>query len=182
MPFRLNKTVAVVGMMGAGKTAIGAALARRLKVPFLDSDAEISKAAAMTIAEIFTRDGEAFFRDRESEVIARLLCGPPCILSTGGGAYLKEENRLMISERGAAVWLRADLDLLWDRVKHKTTRPLLRTPNPKATLAELMATRQPDYAKADIVVDAESGFSIEDMTDHVLETLQQHSDVLEKIA
>ncbi|MEO0916834.1 MAG: shikimate kinase [Pseudomonadota bacterium] len=179
MPFVLKKTIAMVGMMGAGKTAIGTALAKRLDVPFLDSDAEISKAANMSIAEIFERDGEPFFRDRESEVISRLLSGPPCILSTGGGAFLRAENRAMISERGAALWLRAELELLWQRVKHKTTRPLLRTDDPRATLAAIQAERDPLYALADIVVDAEFEFSIEDMTERVLEVLGSRPDVLE---
>lgn len=175
----LKKTVAMVGMMGAGKTAIGTALAKRLQVPFLDSDAEISKAANRTIAEIFERDGEAFFRDRESEVISRLLDGPPCILSTGGGAFLREENRKMISERGAALWLRAELELLWQRVKHKTTRPLLHTDDPRATLAAIQEERDPIYAMADIAVDAAFDLSIEDMTERVIETLAAHPDVLE---
>ncbi len=171
----------MVGMMGAGKTAIGTALAKRLHVPFLDSDAEIVKAADRSIAEIFERDGEAFFRDRESEVIARLLDGPPCILSTGGGAFLREDNRAMISEKGAALWLRAELELLWQRVKHKTTRPLLHTPDPRATLAEIQQARDPLYAKADIIVDAEFGLSIDQMTDRVIETLARHPDILETV-
>ncbi|MEM7752072.1 MAG: shikimate kinase [Pseudomonadota bacterium] len=169
----------MVGMMGAGKTAIGTALARRLQVPFLDSDAEISKAANMTIAEIFERDGEAFFRDRETEVISRLLDGPPCILSTGGGAFLRDENRKMISERGASLWLRAELELLWQRVKHKTTRPLLRTDDPRATLADIQAVRDPVYALADLTVDAEHAFSIDDMTDRVIDVLAKDPSVLE---
>ncbi|MEL6518900.1 MAG: shikimate kinase, partial [Pseudomonadota bacterium] len=119
MVFRLNKTVVMVGMMGAGKTAIGQALARKLQVPFLDSDAEIVEAANASIAEIFERYGEAFFREKEAQVIARLLAGPPGVLSTGGGAFLSADNREMISKAGVSVWLKADLDLLWARVKHK---------------------------------------------------------------
>ncbi|MDR0808093.1 MAG: shikimate kinase, partial [Gemmobacter sp.] len=119
---RLRKTVVLVGMMGAGKTAVGTALARILAVPFCDSDEEIVKAAQCSIAEIFERDGEPFFRDRESEVIARLLRGRPCILSTGGGAFLSLRNRDLIAGTGISVWLRADLDLLWQRVRHKSTR------------------------------------------------------------
>lgn len=165
--------------MGAGKTAIGTALAKRLSVPFLDSDAEIVKAADRSIAEIFELYGEAFFRDRESEVIKRLLEGPPCILSTGGGAFLRADNRELISERGASLWLRAELELLWQRVKHKTTRPLLRTDDPRATLAELQAKREPLYAKADIIVDAEFDFSIDQMTDRVIDALSRHPDILE---
>ena len=137
----------MVGMMGAGKTAIGAALARRLNVAFLDSDAEIETAANMSIAEIFARDGEAFFRAKEAQVISRLLDGEPSVLSTGGGAFLQAGNREAISAAGVSVWLRADIGLLWNRVKHKTTRPLLRTPNPRETLEELCRVRNPEYAK-----------------------------------
>ena len=179
LPFKLKKTVAMVGMMGAGKTAIGTALARHLGVEFLDSDSEIVLAANASIAEIFERDGEAFFRDRETQVIARLLDGTPGILSTGGGAFLREENRQMIHDRGISVWLRADLELLWNRVKHKTTRPLLMTDDPRATLAEIQARRDPIYALADLIVDADPAYSIEDMTEHVVEALLTHPDVLE---
>lgn len=179
MPFKLKKTVALVGMMGSGKSAIGLALAKRLGVPFLDSDAEIVAAANMSIAEIFARDGETFFRRKETQVIQRLLKGPPGILSTGGGAFLKERNREAIAARGVAVWLRADLDLLWSRVRHKTTRPLLMTDNPRRTLEELYAARVPEYAKAEIAVDADPGFSIDDMTDRVVEALRARPDILE---
>ena len=168
----------MVGMMGAGKTAIGAALARRLGVPFLDSDTEIEAAADRTVAEIFERDGEAFFREKESQIIARLLDGPPAVLSTGGGAYLAEANRRMISERGVAVWLRADLELLWDRVRHKTTRPLLLTEDPKGTLTRIYEDRTPIYAMADLIVEADPAYSIEDMTDQVFEKLKTRPDVL----
>lgn len=181
MPFSLKKTIVMIGMMGAGKTAIGMALARRLNVPFLDSDAEIETAANMTIAEIFERDGEKFFRSKEAQVIARLLEGNPSVLSTGGGAYLQPANRQAISKTGVAVWLRADVDLLWSRVKHKTTRPLLRTGNPRATLEELCRVRNPDYAKADLTVDGDPSYSIEDMTGLVLEKLLTRPDVLEKL-
>lgn len=179
MPFRLKKTVAMVGMMGAGKTAIGTALARRLGVPFLDSDVEIEQAANLTIAEIFERDGEAFFRERETQVIGRLLDGPPSILATGGGAFLRAGNRELISAKGVSLWLRADLELLWNRVKHKTTRPLLRTVDPRATLAALKADRDPVYALANLVVDADATFSIEEMTERVIQTLARQSDILE---
>lgn len=169
----------MVGMMGAGKTAIGTALARRLGVAFLDSDVEIERAANMSIAEIFDRSGEEFFRQRESEVIGRLLEEPPGVLSTGGGAFLRSQNRSLISSRAVSVWLRADLDLLWQRVKHKTTRPLLRTANPRQSLATIQAERDPVYALADLTVDAEPAFSIEQMTDRVIKTLADHQDILE---
>ncbi|MEX0310219.1 MAG: shikimate kinase, partial [Tateyamaria sp.] len=129
--FRLKKTVVMVGMMGAGKTAVGRGLAMRLDVPFLDSDAEIERAANMTVPEIFERDGEAFFRAKESQIISRLLDEERGILSTGGGAFLAEDNRANITAKGVSVWLNADLDLLWQRVRHKDTRPLLRTADPR---------------------------------------------------
>lgn len=175
----LKKTVAMVGMMGAGKTAVGRAVAAKLGVPFIDSDAEIERAANLSVPEIFQRDGEAFFRKRESEVIARLLENETCILSTGGGAYLSERNRKLISERGVAIWLNADIELLWSRVKHKTTRPLLRTSDPKATLTSLYEVRVPLYQMADLNVACEQGLSIDAMADRVIETLASRDDVLE---
>ncbi|MEX0283110.1 MAG: shikimate kinase [Paracoccaceae bacterium] len=179
--YRLKKTVAMVGMMGAGKTAVGRALAARLDVPFLDSDAEIEVAANMTIPEIFARDGEPFFRDKESQVIGRLLETERCILSTGGGAFLREDNRSMITNMGVSVWLRAELDVLWSRVRHKETRPLLRTADPRATLGEIYAARVPLYAKADLAVDTDGQVSIENMVDRVLTALLTRPDVLEQI-
>jgi shikimate kinase len=176
---RLKKSVVMVGMMGAGKTAVGTQLARVLDVPFIDSDDEIVKAANRSIAEIFERDGEPFFRQKESQVIARLLEGAPCILSTGGGAFMAEENRKLIATKGVSVWLRADLDLLWNRVRHKTTRPLLRTANPRETLRGIFQTRVPVYALADLTVDAEHDLSIEAMAQRVKGALSTRADVLE---
>lgn len=174
----LKKAVVMVGMMGAGKTAVGTALARQLGVPFKDSDEEIVRAADRSIAEIFERDGEAFFRARESEVISRLLRGAPCVLSTGGGAFLSAANRQMIHDIGVSVWLRADLDLLWQRVRHKTTRPLLRTPNPRETLRALYEARLPHYAEADLTVDSMPDLSVEDMATRVRQALLARPDVL----
>ncbi len=179
--WRLKKTVVMVGMMGAGKTAIGRALAGRLGVPFLDSDAEIERAANMSIPEIFTRDGEPFFRDKEAQVIARLLVEERGILSTGGGAFLAGRNRQVIAERGVAVWLNADLNTLWSRVKHKDTRPLLRTVDPRATLTEIYNTRVPIYAEAEIQVLSDSGVSIDQMVDRVINALRARKDVLEEV-
>jgi len=176
---KLKRTIALVGMMGSGKTAIGRALAQQLDVPFLDSDAEIERAAQASIADIFARDGEAFFRDREAEVIARLLSGTPAVLSTGGGAFLAERNRASIAAHGVAVWLDAELDLLWDRVRHKETRPLLRTADPRATLAEIYEARVPIYAKAELRVPADPGFSIDQMTARVIAALASRPDILE---
>ena len=167
----LQKPVILVGMMGAGKSAVGMALSKRLGVMFRDSDTEIEQAAACGIAEIFARDGETFFRAREAEVIARLLREAPAIISTGGGAYLRPETRALISGQGAAVWLRADVELLWSRVKHKDTRPLLRTDDPKQTLTDLLAARTPSYELADLVAECHPEYSIEAMVDVVVDVL-----------
>ncbi|MBD1205495.1 MAG: shikimate kinase [Rhodobacteraceae bacterium] len=177
---RLKKTVVMVGMMGAGKTAVGTAVGRALGVPFLDSDEEIVKAAQRSIPEIFERDGEAFFRARETEVLARLLRGAPCVLSTGGGAFLSETNRALVQEAGVSVWLRADLDLLWQRVRHKTTRPLLRTANPRETLRQLYEARVPFYSLADVVVDSAADLSIDEMAAKVVAALMARPDVVEE--
>ncbi len=174
----LRKTVVLVGMMGAGKTAIGKALADALNVPFLDSDEEIVRAANMSIAEIFERDGEAFFRDREAEVISRLMKEEIGVLSTGGGAFLQDHNRAVISLEGCSVWLDVPLPVLWERVRHKDTRPLLRTSDPLKTLTELYNSRSPTYAKADLAVQAPPECSIEQMRDAVLKTLATRDDVL----
>jgi shikimate kinase len=170
--------VVLVGMMGAGKTAVGMALARMLGVPFLDSDAEIETAANRSIAEIFERDGEPFFRQKEAQVIARLIATRKGVLSTGGGAYLQAQNRTTISKAGVAVWLRAPIELLWARVRHKETRPLLKTADPKATLAELARRREPYYAEAEIIVDADAGYAIDDMAGKVIDALLARPDVL----
>lgn len=180
MQWHLKKTIVMVGMMGAGKTAVGRALAQRLNVPFLDSDAEIEAAANMTVPEIFVRDGETFFREKESQVICRLLDEKRCVLSTGGGAYMSDKNRQMISERGIAVWLKADPEVLWSRVKHKDTRPLLRTGNPRATLQEIYEARVPLYEMADLAVISDSQTSIDNMVDRVLAALKTRPDVLEE--
>ncbi|MEO8242319.1 MAG: shikimate kinase [bacterium] len=177
---RLKKTVVMVGMMGAGKTAVGTALARLLGVEFLDSDEEIVRAADRSIAEIFERDGEPFFRARETEVLGRLLRGTPCVLSTGGGAFLSATNRTMIHDTGISIWLRADLDLLWHRVRHKATRPLLRTANPRETLRSLYDTRGPVYQLADMTVDSVADLPVEAMAQRVAEALVTRPDVLER--
>ena len=177
---RLKKTVVMVGMMGAGKTAVGTVLARKLGVPFVDSDEEITRAAQRSIAEIFERDGEPFFRARETEVLTRLLRGTPCVLSTGGGAFLSATNRDLVQGQGISVWLRVDIDLLWQRVRHKATRPLLRTANPRATLATLYAARVPLYELADIAVDSAADMSVDQMATRVAEALLTRHDVLDE--
>ncbi|WP_420558793.1 shikimate kinase [Roseovarius sp.] len=179
--WQLKKTVVLVGMMGAGKTAVGKALAAILDVPFLDSDVEIEAAANMKISEIFARDGEAFFRDRETQVIDRLLDSQRGILSAGGGAFLSERNRDLIRAKGVSVWLKADLRLLWNRVKHKDTRPLLRTADPYRTLKDLYEARLPYYEMADLAVPAHASYTIDQMATKVRDALEQRPDVLEQM-
>ena len=177
--YTLLKTVVMVGTMGAGKTAVGRALAQRLGVAFLDSDAEIEVAANRSVPEIFERDGEAFFRSRETQIIERLLIEKRCILSTGGGAFLSETNRTNISAQGISVWLNADLELLWSRVRSKDTRPLLRTDDPRGTLKNIYDQRVPIYSLADLTVGSAPEYSIEDMVDQVIDALIARNDILE---
>ncbi|MRX50246.1 shikimate kinase [Paracoccus sp. S-4012] len=170
----MQGTLTLVGMMGAGKSAVGAELARTLGVPAVDSDHEIERAAAMTIPEIFTRDGEGFFREREAEVLARLLSGPPAVLSVGGGAWLRPGNREAIRGAGVVVWLDAPLEVLWQRVRMRSNRPLLATDDPRGTLETLLEARRPVYAEADIVVPVSAADSVEDTAAAVRRAVEAH--------
>ena len=148
-----RRSVALVGMMGVGKSSIGRRLGGRLGVPFVDADAEIEKAAGMSIADIFDRHGEAYFRSGEARVIARLLDGGPQVLATGGGAVMNADTRAAIKAKGVSIWLSAEFDLLMRRInKRKNDRPMLLTADPAATLRQLLAEREPVYAQADITV------------------------------
>ena len=160
---RLQRTIVLVGLMGAGKTSVGKRLAALLGVPFTDSDTRIVEAAGMSIPEIFASLGEAAFRDGERRVIARLLAERPGVLATGGGAFIEPRTREEIAARATSVWLRADLDTLWDRVRDRPGRPLLQTADPKGTLADLHGKRSPVYALADVAVDSRRGISHETM-------------------
>jgi shikimate kinase len=151
------KTIALVGLMGAGKSSIGRRLALALGLPFVDADAEIEAAAGASIEEIFARDGEAVFRNGERRVIARLLDGPPQILATGGGAFMDTSTRGLIRARAISIWLRADVDTLLVRVGRRNNRPLLKGGDPRAVLMRLIEERHPVYAEADITVDTVDG-------------------------
>ncbi|MFI4999390.1 MAG: shikimate kinase [Reyranellales bacterium] len=172
-PLSLPRTVALVGLMGAGKSAIGKRLATRLGLPFVDADDEIERAAGCTIAEFFEKHGEAEFRAGERRVIARLLDGPVHVLSTGGGAYMDAETRAIMRTHALTVWLRADLDVLFDRVKRRTNRPLLREGDPKEVLGRLMTQRYPVYAEADLVVDS-TAQPADITTEQVIDALRRH--------
>ncbi|MCP5432861.1 MAG: shikimate kinase [Alphaproteobacteria bacterium] len=171
-PNAAGRSIALVGMMGAGKSSIGRRLAQRLDLAFADSDAEIEKAARLTIPEIFAAYGEPHFRDGERRVIARLLAGGPIVLATGGGAFMDGDTRALIAERGLSVWIDADLDLLWRRVSRKTNRPLLAGDDPRGVLSSLLERRRPVYALADIRVASGEG-PIEETVRAILDALAE---------
>ena len=147
-----GRPIILVGMMGAGKTTVGRRLAARLGRHFIDSDEEIEKAAGMSIEDIFRLHGEADFRSGEERVIARLLKEDGIVLGTGGGAFINAETRALIKATALSVWIKADFDLLFARVSRRSNRPLLKTANPRQTLAELIDRRYPIYAEADLTV------------------------------
>lgn len=149
-----DRSVVLIGMMGAGKSSVGRRLAAVLGLPFADADTEIERAAGMSIEDIFRCHGEPHFRDGEERVIRRLLSGPPTVLATGGGAFMSERVRDEIAARGVSVWLRADLDLLMQRVSRRDNRPLLKTADPRGTMARLLEQREPVYALANVTVDS----------------------------
>jgi shikimate kinase len=167
------RTLVLVGLMGAGKTNIGRRLAQRLGLGFVDADSEIEAAAGETIEEIFERRGEAAFREGERRVIARLLGNPVHVLATGGGAFMDPETRALIRERGISIWLRADLDLLHQRVSRRSNRPLLKQGNPREILSRLIEQRYPVYAEADVTVDTVDG-PPEATLERVMAALEQH--------
>jgi len=147
-----RRSVVLVGMMGAGKSSIGRRLGQRLGIGFVDADAEIEAAAGMTIAEIFARDGEAYFRSGEARVIARLLDQGPQVLATGGGAFMNGETRAGIGQKGISVWLKADFEVLMRRVKRRSAdRPMLQG-DAAERVRHLMEERYPIYAEADVMV------------------------------
>ena len=147
-----KRNLVLIGLMGAGKSAIGRMTAQALGVPFVDSDHEIERVSRMSITDLFAAYGEAEFRALETRVIKRLLRSGPRVVSTGGGAYINENTRKHIKRGGLTVWLNADLDVLWERVNKRDTRPLLKTENPRQTLENLMNARYPVYSEADLTV------------------------------
>ena len=148
-----RRTIALVGLMGVGKSSVGRRLANALDLPFRDADAEVEAAAGRSISDIFADLGEAAFREGERRVIARLLDQPPHVLATGGGAFMHDQTRELIKSKAISVWLKADLDVLVRRVSRKDTRPLLAGKDPMAVLEDLAATRYPVYAQADVIVE-----------------------------
>lgn len=150
------RPIALVGLMGAGKTTVGRRLAARLDLPFVDADAEIEEASGLSVAEIFERFGEAHFRDGERRVIARLVDGAPKVIATGGGAFMQDDTRALLLERAIVIWLDADVPTLVERVRRRNTRPLLKGRDPGEVLAALAAVRNPVYAEAHIRIPSKS--------------------------
>jgi len=147
-----TKSIVLVGLPGCGKSAIGRRLAPRLGLPFVDADEEIEQAAGKPISEIFADHGEAYFRDGERRVIARLLASGPQVLATGGGALMSQATRDNVRRAGISVWVKADLPILVRRVSKRGNRPLFQGRDPDVVMKELMEARYPIYATADIVV------------------------------
>ncbi|MEQ9145689.1 MAG: shikimate kinase [Parvibaculaceae bacterium] len=152
-----DRSLVLIGLMGAGKTTIGRRLATRLGIDFVDADAEIEKAAGATIPDIFRDFGEAHFRDGEQRVIARLLDEGPQVLATGGGAFMNAKTRAATKQKGISIWLKADLDVLMKRVSRRTNRPLLQNDDPEAVMKRLIDERYPLYAQADLTIDSKEG-------------------------
>jgi shikimate kinase len=174
-----DRSIVLVGLMGAGKTCIGQRLASKTGLSFVDADAEIEAAADCTVEEIFTRYGEQAFRDGERRVITRLLEGPRRVLATGGGAFVNPKTRENVHRHGVSVWLNADLDILVQRVSRRNDRPLLKNGNPRETLERLIEQRYPCYAEADITVD--TGNEPPDSTvEKVVDALNAHAAALTK--
>jgi shikimate kinase len=171
----LDRPVVLVGLMGAGKTAVGRRLAARLGLRFADADHEIEAAAGRSVAAIFAELGEPAFRDGERRVIARLLDAGPGVIATGGGAFIDPQTRAAVKERAVSIWLRADVDLLVKRTARSSRRPLLKRGDPHAILTDLAAQRNPIYAEADLIVDSVD-VSPERMVDRVLTALNEHVD------
>ena len=165
-----GRSIILVGMMGAGKTSVGKRLAAKLGLPFIDADAEIEAGAQLTISEIFERFGEAYFREGERKVIARLLNGGPLVLATGGGAFMNAATRDNIAKQGVSIWLKPSFDVLLARVRKKSNRPLLKTADPEQTLRRLLEERSPTYALADFTVELLEG-SHDAVVDAILQRL-----------
>lgn len=168
-----QRTIALVGLMGVGKSSLGRRLAAALDLPFRDADDEIEKAAGRTVAEIFAERGEAEFRDGERRVIARLLDEPPHVLATGGGAFVQPETRAILKARALTIWLKADIETLARRVGRKEGRPLLAGKDPVAVLSAMAEVRYPAYAEAEIQVETgETAHAA--AVQAVLDALQDH--------
>ena len=170
---KIDRGIVLIGLMGAGKSSVGKLLAKRLGLKFHDADDEIEKAAGFTIEDYFAFHGEAAFRDGEHKVITRLLDGPPHVLATGGGAFMDPRTRATILKRSISIWLRADLNILLERVMRRSNRPLLKRGNPRDIMAKLIAERDPIYAKANLTVSS-SAEPHEEVVERIVVALNNH--------
>ena len=170
---RLDRPVVLVGLMGVGKSTVGRRLARRLGLPFVDSDSAIEDAAGLSAAEVFERYGEHDFRDGERRLVARLVEGEIRVIATGGGAYVDPLTRALLNERAITIWLDAPVDVLAERTARRDTRPLLRTPDPKGTLERLSQERRPAYEAAHIHIKSGNG-AHRDVVEAIVQALEDH--------
>jgi shikimate kinase len=170
---RLDQPVVLVGLMGVGKSTVGRRLAKRLGLPFVDSDSAIEDAAGYTAAEMFERYGEQDFRDGERRLVARLIEGEVRVIATGGGAYVDARTRQLLNERAITVWLDAPVDILAERTARRDTRPLLKNGDPKGTLERLAEERRPSYQEAHIHVKSGDGAHW-DVVDAIIQALEEH--------
>lgn len=155
---RLDRPVVLVGLMGVGKSTVGRRLARRLGLPFIDSDAAIADSVGYSAGELFERYGEQDYRDGERRLVARLIEGEVRVIATGGGVFVEPRTRALLNERGITVWLDAPVEVLAERTARRDTRPLLKNDNPKATLERLAEVERRAYAEAHIHVKSGNGF------------------------
>ena len=172
---RLDRPLVLVGLMGVGKSTVGRRLARRLGLPFVDSDAAIEDAAGFSAAEVFERYGEKDFRDGERRLVARLVDGEKRVIATGGGAFVDPRTRKLLNERAITIWLDAPTDVLAQRTARRDTRPLLRNEDPEGTLHRLAQERGPSYAEAHIHVRSGDG-PHRDVVESILKALEEHLD------
>ena len=170
---RLEQPVVLVGLMGVGKSTVGRRLAKRLGLPFVDSDSAIEDAAGYTAAEVFERYGEQDFRDGERRLVARLIDGEVRVIATGGGAYVDARTRQLLNERAITVWLDAPVDILAERTARRNTRPLLKNGDPKGTLERLAEERRPSYQEAHIHVKSGDG-AHKDVVEAIIQALEEH--------
>ena len=170
---RLDRPVVLVGLMGVGKSTVGRRLAKRLALPFVDSDSEIEDAAGYSAAEVFERYGEQDFRDGERRLVARLIDGEIRVIATGGGAYVDSRTRELLNERAITVWLDAPVEILAERTARRDTRPLLKNGDPKGTLERLSEERRPSYQEAHIHVKSGDG-AHKDVVEAIIQAIEAH--------
>jgi shikimate kinase len=173
---KISRPIALIGLMGAGKSTVGRRLAKRLSVPFIDSDDEIKKAAGSSIEDIFEIYGEQEFRAGEQRVLDRLLKGGAMVLATGGGAFINDDVRKRILQSATSVWLKAGLDSLVERTSRRGGRPLLKQGDPRKTLEKLINDRYPIYGQATVTIETDK-LSHDDAVDLIIQALQDRDDI-----